>query len=558
MTSMNVVPAELAKRAQEIVQPLPQWPVAEAKPLCQLDAGRNGSIALQEAADAILEALGQGQRRWEALAQVVMGAANAYQDVDETYASSLDFDNLGSPGAEPKKPSAATDLKFDKLVRGSSRDYTRLKETVYHTQANKKLTHGTTYREFGISFDGDFIDRFFETRTGQYIGGSDLDTKFLDVKTVAQLLEQGDRNALNDFRYEWSEYEKELRKMADRFRAVSAWEGEAATKVEKHFQRHAELLRSLASLCRTLSGNAQAVTDAYIAARTDHPKLAEIEALYRRLDANSKLSAADYNKAMAELEKFQQTSQTVLTTYRKAIYSLTPLDKPAVPDRVDGDLFMTTEQISERNRKKHEEQAKRERDALIDDMTGGLGGVAQPDAAALANSAGLGGPKLPSPQKLLGAVNQAANMAKGMGHKPTPGGAGTGLPPVDPHGPKVAPAAAMPGRGGGGGVPSLGGLGKAPLQPPSLPGGAGGGPGVAAASFTPGAADANAVGRAAGAGGGMGGAPAGGMGAKGQEGGSKSKRVGDDESPLYTEQRAWTEGIIGITPRKLGPTGKDT
>ncbi|MEM6107688.1 hypothetical protein AAHS21_15820 [Mycobacterium sp. 050272] len=560
MTSMNVVPAELSQRAREIVQPLPQWPEVAPKALCELDAAKNGAIALQEGADVILDALGQGQRRWQALAQAVMGAANAYEGVDESAASSLDFDNPGS-AIEVKEPGVAGSLTFNKLVPASSRNYTRMKETVYHSQAKKRLDYGLTNRKFGLSFDEDFIDRFFETQTARYITGGELDSKFLDVKTVAQLLESGNRNSLDLFRYEWSEYEKKLRSITTRFRGFNDWEGEAATKVEKYFQRHAEMIRNLEGLCRALSQNAQTVTDAYTTACANHPKLKDIDAIYRRLDSSAKASAAEYDKAMAELEKMQQTSQDVLTAYRKSVNNLAPLDKPAVPDRVDGDLFLTTEQISERNRKKQQEQLKRDTAALIDDMTEGPGTMTQPDAAALANSAGMGAtrpPSLPSPQKLLSAVNQAATLAKGMGHKPAPGGAGTGLPPLDPHAPKVSPAAAMPGRGGGG-VPSLGGgLGKAPLQPPSLPGGwPGGSPGTAAASFTPGVAGAGSHGGAAGAGGGMGGAPMGGMGAKAQDSAGKSKRVGDDDSALYTEQRAWTEGIIGITPRKLGPTSKE-
>jgi hypothetical protein len=558
--SLTVVPAELSKRSKAIVEPLPQWPEAEPKALCDLDAAKNGAIALQEAADVLLDALGQGQRRWQALAQAVMGAAEAYQDVDESSASSLDFDNLGSP-IEVKKPSVASSMRFDKLVPMSSRDYTRQKETLYHAQQKSDLRYHTTNHRFRVVLDegwDSFVDGFFERQGAQFLQADELDKKFGDVKTVAQILKNGNQNASNSFRDQWSQYENQLRKLANRFKGFDDWDGEAATKVEKHFQRHIELINNLAGLCRTLSQNAQTVKDAYVAAEAEHPTLAQVEAVYKKLEFASKRTQTEYNDAMAELEKLQVKSQTALNNYRqKVIFS--SLDKPAVPDRVNGDLFLTTEQISERNRKQQQEQLKRERDALIDDMTGGPGGITQPDAAALANSAGLGGPRVPSPQKLLSAVNQAASMAKGMGHKPAPGSAGTGLPPVDPHGPKVAPAAAMPGHGGGG-TPSLGGgLGKAPLQPPSLPGGGpGGGPGVAAASFTPGAADANAVGRAAGAGGGMGGAPMGGMGAKGgQDGAGKSKRYGDDDSALYTEQRAWTEGIIGITPRKLGPTSKD-
>jgi hypothetical protein len=53
-------------------------------------------------------------------------------------------------------------------------------------------------------------------------------------------------------------------------------------------------------------------------------------------------------------------------------------------------------------------------------------------------------------------------------------------------------------------------------------------------------------------GGGMGGMPMGGQGAKGE---GKGKRVSSDDDALYTEERAWTEGVIGNRPRK-GPSEK--
>ena len=40
---------------------------------------------------------------------------------------------------------------------------------------------------------------------------------------------------------------------------------------------------------------------------------------------------------------------------------------------------------------------------------------------------------------------------------------------------------------------------------------------------------------------------------QGQQGGEKSKRTQSDDDALYTEDRAWTEGVIGNRPRKAGP-----
>ncbi|TFV54147.1 hypothetical protein E4P42_26675, partial [Mycobacterium sp. PS03-16] len=105
--------------------------------------------------------------------------------------------------------------------------------------------------------------------------------------------------------------------------------------------------------------------------------------------------------------------------------------------------------------------------------------------------------------------------------------------------------------GGGGGVP------PAPLQPavgadsvaPAPGGAARGGP-------------AGAAGPAGGMGamGGMGGMPMGGAGAgRGGQGNEKKRTPGlSPDEDLYTEDRQWTEAIIGQRPRKPQQDGKDS
>jgi hypothetical protein len=89
---------------------------------------------------------------------------------------------------------------------------------------------------------------------------------------------------------------------------------------------------------------------------------------------------------------------------------------------------------------------------------------------------------------------------------------------------------------GGGGVPSM------PLKPPFYPGSSA--PSVGAAA----ARDVAGLGRAfpggAMGGGGMGMPPMGGGRGAGQ-GENKGKRAGGDDETLYTEDRPWTEGILG-------------
>jgi hypothetical protein len=120
------------------------------------------------------------------------------------------------------------------------------------------------------------------------------------------------------------------------------------------------------------------------------------------------------------------------------------------------------------------------------------------------------------------------------------GGVGAGMKP-----------ASVGGLGGaGGGVPSM------PMQP-AVDAGAAAAPGGANA-----ARELGNLGRA-GAGPGMGG---GGMGmapmapgaGAGQGGDNKSKRAAGTDESLYSEERPWTEGVIGNRRRKDSSDGKDT
>lgn len=115
------------------------------------------------------------------------------------------------------------------------------------------------------------------------------------------------------------------------------------------------------------------------------------------------------------------------------------------------------------------------------------------------------------------------------------------------------------GKGGAGGIKpasvggGLGGMPKMPLQDPAGAGEASSRPAAAAAPGLATAGLGKGLPGAGGAGGGMGGMP---MGGQGDKGGGKGKRIpGADEDALYTEERAWTEGVIGNRPRK-GPAEK--
>jgi len=106
-------------------------------------------------------------------------------------------------------------------------------------------------------------------------------------------------------------------------------------------------------------------------------------------------------------------------------------------------------------------------------------------------------------------------------------------------------AGMMPASFGGGGA-------DMPLQPAmtgdSVPGSAGAAAG--AGRGTPDLAGAMGGAKGGGMGGGM---PMGGGGGAGNQGGGKAKAKNEESKALYEEDREWTHGVIGVTPR---PTNK--
>lgn len=138
-----------------------------------------------------------------------------------------------------------------------------------------------------------------------------------------------------------------------------------------------------------------------------------------------------------------------------------------------------------------------------------------------------------------------------LGTTGIPGMPSTGRPSGS-GGPSVK-AASYGGGGGGGGVPSM------PLGP-ATPGEGSLGAGAPGSGAGAGAGAGAGRGIPAGAMGGMGGAPMGGApgaGGKGQQEG-KGKRGPQEDEALYTEDRAWTEAVIGNRPRKAATDNKGT
>jgi hypothetical protein len=135
------------------------------------------------------------------------------------------------------------------------------------------------------------------------------------------------------------------------------------------------------------------------------------------------------------------------------------------------------------------------------------------------------------------------------------GGPSTGTPKL-PTEPSLRPAAASGGGGGGSGAGGGGAGGGGPMSPSVAAKTVGPAPATAGA----GTAGQGAAPTGAGMGGGMGGGMAPMHGAQGQGGGKEKRRnpsLAPDED-LYSEERPWTEAVIGNRKRREVQDDKDS
>ncbi|BBY03388.1 EspB family ESX-1 secretion system-associated protein [Mycobacterium seoulense] len=342
---------------------------------------------------------------------------------------------------------------------------------------------------------------------------------YYEVRQAAYDIEAPDQGAsFLDFSRKWDAYQRTLQERAlDRFRPFMDWESDSQLLVEQNFEQHRNYLFSMVQYCVQVSNQAKAVYDAHKKARWEHPTPYDIESTDGWYKYYKSIGDQNWTWwAIGRYQELQTKSEEVLDAFvREASLPLAPVTPKSPP-------------MATRIAPPPDPSQPGEGDGTIpggpyDGLPGDEGGLGTPPTLPTMPP-GMGG----APDK--GAMDAAMKDAlKGKPGMP----AGAGMKP------------ASLGGGGGGGVPGM------PLQPAvdseaaSRPAGAG--PGAAG----PGRA---MPGAAAAAGGGMGGgmAPMGGAG-QGQNQG-KGKRVQSDDDSLYTEERPWTEGVIGNRPRKAaGP-----
>ena len=354
---------------------------------------------------------------------------------------------------------------------------------------------------------------------------------YYEVRQAAKDIESPDQGtAFRACASDWNTYQLQFQQLAYRFRPFLNWEGDARTAVESNFNSQKQWIFGMVTLCTSLAKQAQMVADAHKKVRAsgniyageyyglegEHPATYEVQQCdywYKYYVQNKSpylYSAIDWYK------KLQTRSETALSTYISAAGIPLPPLNPTAPYGA----YVISPPITDG-------------DPNNPDLPDTPGIPSDPSAnmpmMPMMPSAGMGGgtPATPDAQ---GMVDDAMKKA-GLSGK-SPGG--------------VKPAS----FGGGGGVPGMPGT---PLQ--------GLGDGEASsrpAAAAPGGATAG-LGKGlpgAGAGGGMGGGmPMGGAGGKSDGGKGKRVQSADGDESLYTEERAWTEGVIGNRPRK-GPGEK--
>ncbi|MCV7410469.1 hypothetical protein AWC05_00295 [Mycobacterium florentinum] len=352
---------------------------------------------------------------------------------------------------------------------------------------------------------------------------------YYEVRQAATDIESPDQGtAFRAFAAEWNSYQLKFQQLAYRFRPFVNWEGDARAQVESNFTSQKQWIFGMVTQFTTLARQAQLVADAHkkVKATTpvydsetysqdgEHPTSYEVRQCdywykyYVEHKSPYTYMALDWYKTL------QTKSETALATYMSAAqiplapanptapygaYVIPdPADVPDVPDLPDGSLPT-------------DPSANMPMMPTMPTLPSGMGGTPQT-------------PPTPDAQALVDKAMQKQGLGKG--------GAG-GMKPAS--------------------VGGMGGMPKMPLQGATGDGEASSRPAAAAGPGPATAGLGKGLPGVGGAGGGMGGMP---MGGQGDKGGGKGKRIpGADEDALYTEERAWTEGVIGNRPRK-GPAEK--
>jgi hypothetical protein len=361
--------------------------------------------------------------------------------------------------------------------------------------------------------------------------------------------------------------------------AVS-WHSAAADAARQQFGQFGQWLGELGSCWFQLAGQADQIYAVHQRLRMEHEEIA-LRYAQARLNAELAMRSLDQQAAAAwyaEMHRLQEQSDQLRAEYGQQA-RVTTVTPPAPPTSSSGRIPVTSSPDARK---------KEPRDGKPDQMKGGgenpssgggsvAGGSGHPDQTgqpaaepAVAPQSADSQPQSQggSPQSGGGSPQSGGGSPQSGGGSPSPGGGSPGgMPgglggstPQDPELPKqpeMTPAALGGGGAGGGGAGGGGGGGvpKMPLSPAVSAETVAPAPSPASA---PAPAPTGATGHPTTGMGGMGGMPMGAHGG-GQGQGKEKKRsaaLSPDEE-LYTEDRAWTEAVIGNRRRKDVQEGRE-
>ncbi|WP_205875421.1 EspB family ESX-1 secretion system-associated protein [Mycobacterium camsae] len=489
--TLKVEYEELMARADEIEQPIPRVPSVNPQAPCRLQFVDDSAVQIALSADAMRLYLRAGEREWKKLATSLRNAAKAYESVDDGSAAALNtvaFDGSGTTAG------AAADNQMSVVCDPDE--------------------------DFGGALPPPPAPPPFQF-------------PYYEVREAATLITTGDAGqAYEAFAAEWDAFQRALQAETYRFRPFNSWEGASQIAVEANFDAQRQWIYSMSALCANLSQQVLRVVDAHKKASVygqhgtwdqqgnravpaEHPTTYEVSQCdyWYRYYVSTNSPYLSY--AIEWYEELQAQSETSLQLYTAnagiplppvipatppgAFRIAPPADTPDPDTPNPGDVpdgVTPTPDVP-----------------AADDLSGS-------SLSDLANTTtpftGMPGGMSPPPQndpKLTEAIDKL--------------GKATGGAAVNPAG--------LGGSGGGAGLP------KMPLG--AAAGTAGAGPAAAAAGRT--GLDAVISGSAGRGGAGVGGMPMGGApGGQGKDG-KQGKRVGSEDEALYTEERAWTGGVIG-------------
>jgi hypothetical protein len=506
---VRVEPGQLRGKADDVGIPVNDVSAAPTAP-CAFTFVQSATAQVRASADTLKNFMTSGNRESANLAAALRTAADVYQRVDDRTRHALDHEPPlpvpsdavpVNPPLEPPIPAIEEPPIMDSMPGGD---------------------------------------------TGGYI----------DPKAAAQVIHSGNSAAMRTYASDARDFANSLRAASDRYSLAGvAWGGDAADSAGGALRQHQEWLNKIADQYGYLATQADDLANAHEKWAAQHPTVEEIEQAEQAMEqAIQNQDRVALHIAQDKYAALVRKSEEVLVSYSADVTGKGLLGVPKPPAGAPPIPPVSGNGDPRELDRPPQPDAKKDGDPQQPGAGGGTGAPQQP-AGTPATAAQPMSAQRPAAQQAAGST-PAAGGAPAGGGAPSGGGAssGAGAPsgggpttgksklPTDPG---LKPAALGGGGAGGGGA---GGGGGAPSTPLSAA--------VGAETVAPTAPGRAPTAGAAASGGAAGGAIGGGMApmhGAGHGNPGKEKRRDPNLSPdegLYTEDRSWTEAVIGNRRRR--------